>query len=182
MSMWVAIILFAVWFLVMLYGQIDQLREQAPPFNDSILIEEESLLLPAMFSRVAGIVIFSPVSIWVSNEEFIFLVQQWRDPRLEDNTWYVHSVRRDAVEKLIFIENDPVLALKKLGFSEKEVQSASEAQNDCLVLLLQYVDEHRVRQFHVFCIAKKTLPSVWYECALDYFREQTRAPIVVSRI
>ncbi len=144
-------------------------------------MNDEPLVLPALFSLVNEGLVRGPISVWVSDNEFVFLVQFKEDPRPENNSWFLLSISRDAIEKLIIIGDELAYALRRLDFPEDVVQSMDEADGSHAIMILQYADEDRPKRLMAFYMNLERLPVHWYEPALSYFRDRSYASIVVSR-
>ncbi len=174
--MWDAFIVLAV-----LWWQRYQFHEHHPPYRRSLHMNDEPLILPALYSQVNGKLIRGSISVWVNEDEFVFLVQFKEDPRPEDNSWFLLSIDRDAIEKIILIGDELAYALRRLDFPEYVVQSMDESEDSHSIMILQYADEDRRNRLLSFVFSLERLPVRWYEPALSYFRDRTHASIIVSR-
>jgi len=99
--MWDAFIVLAI-----LWWQRYQFNEHHPPYRWLLDMNDEPLVLPALYSRVDGKLIRGLLSVWITIAEFVLLVQFKEDPRPEENSLFMLNVHRDAIEKTALVGNE----------------------------------------------------------------------------
>ena len=170
--MWDAFIVLAI-----LWWQRYQFNEHHPPYRWLLDMNDEPLVLPASYSRVNEEMVRGPISVWVNNDEFVFLVQFKEDPRPEDNSWFLLSISRNAIEEIILIGDELAYALRRLDFPEYVLKSMDESEGNHSIMILQFADEDRHKRLVAFYMNLERLPVRWYESALSYFRDRSHASI-----
>ena len=161
--------------------QWSQLRGRSPPSRWTILVDEGCLAMPTGLSLVEGSVSQSRISVWLTEEEFVFV--QGNQERKWDaiDATVLGSVKRDAISELLLLYGDEATrAAMELGISGDELKFHCLTPGKILVLLIRGEVVDGMSMSHAFCMDRSAASIPIHEHVIRFFQRHKLAPIRVT--
>ena len=167
--------------LLIAFWQWRMLQGPVPPSRWTVNVDERCLVLMPSISRVASDWTSSPVSVWMTDEEFVFLEGIQKKGRELVDAWPLGSIRRDSIQELfLIIGKEACAAIVKICPAGRGEKLASDLGEDSILLMLHVVDEESGSRVLVFLLDRSTLVSGFHGIVIDFFRERATAPFRVT--
>ena len=167
--------------LCMAFWQWIKLRGPSPQSKWTIFADEGCLALPSELSIVGGTVRQGRISVWLTEEEFVFVDgNQEEKPDVIDAT-VLGSVKRDAISELILLFGEEATgAAGKLGFPKEELEFHRLTSGQLLVLLIRGKAVHGMSVSHAFCLDRSVLSTPIHEHVIRFFQWHRFAPMRIT--
>ena len=158
--------------------QWSQLKGKSPPSRWAILVDKGCLALPSELSVMDGSVIHGRISVWLTEEEFVFVEgSQMRKMDVIDAT-VLGTLKRDAISELFLLfGNEATRAAMELGFSGDELKFHCLTPSKILILLIRGEMVDGMSMSHAFCMDRSAASIPVHEHVIRFFQWHTLAPI-----
>jgi len=134
--------------LLIAFWQWRMLQGPAPSSRWIINVDEGCLVLNPLMSRIASEWTSLPITIWTTDDEFVFFEGVQKRAMQVVDAWPIACFRRDAIQELVILVSDEARAACERFYSEgRGDKLVSDRDEETTILLLKIANDdlgHRV--------------------------------------